>query len=62
MKLIPITEDLVRRMARIFGERSAAAKAVEDYEKRKSKVPFQIGFYLSDDQHIVVGPVPASEH
>lgn len=56
MKLRPITEDLVRRMAHIFGDCSAAAKALADYEQRKKDEPYQVGFYLSDDNCIVVGP------
>lgn len=61
MRLKPITEDFVRRMAYILGDCSAAAKAIADYERRQNQEPYKLGFYLSDDNAIVVGPLATIE-
>lgn len=62
MKLTPITEEFVRRVADLIGDSSAAASAIRDYEKRKVEVPHPLGFYLSDDNAFVVGPAVYIEH
>lgn len=57
MRLKPVTEEFIRRMAWIMGEFSAAQKAINDYEQRKKSEPYQVGFYIADDNTIVVGPM-----
>ena len=58
VRLTPIAEDTVRRLAYILGGFSAASQAIADLEKRRHAGEHNIRCFLCDDGAIVVGPDP----
>ena len=54
MRMEPITEDFVRRCARILGPACAATKAIQDFETRTAAGE-DVAFYQSG-QTLLVGP------